>query len=100
MADSHQLSDYDKPFHQKYGVKSLYELISRQLTMQGFMVGTDMFGPTFEEDHQAKMQRWLRDGTVKAKFNLVKGMEEADKAVVGMLKGDYTGKVVLDLRDG
>jgi len=60
--------------------------------MRGFLVG-----PTYYEEHMKKMQKWLRDGSIKAKLSITEGIDNAAEALVGMLEGKNFGKAVLSL---
>ena len=66
--------------------------------MQGFLVGNKDFGPVYFEEHQNKVQEWLRDGKIQAKLSITEGIENAAEGLVGILKGENFGKAVLKVR--
>lgn len=93
-----QISGYNQPKDQKYGVKNLFQLITKLLTMQGFLVGQPGFGPAYAKEHQEKVQKWLADGSFKPKLHVTEGIDNAAEGFVGMLRGDNFGKAVLKIR--
>lgn len=73
--------------------------VSKRLTMQGFIVGDEGFGPDYAKDHQEKMQKWLADGSFKAKIHVTEGIDKAADGFIGLLKGSNFGKAVLKIAD-
>ena len=67
--------------------------------MRGFIVGDPGFGDKYGKDHQEKMQKWLADGSVKAKLSVTEGIDNAAEGLIGMLEGKNFGKAVLKIRD-
>ncbi len=66
--------------------------------MEGFLVGTKDFGLAYYEEHQQKVQRWLKDGSIKAKLSVTEGIAKAAEGLVGMLEGRNFGKAVLKVK--
>jgi NADPH-dependent curcumin reductase CurA len=69
-------------------------ILTRRLKMQGFIVG----------DHQnrypafvADMTRWLADGSVTYKEDIVEGLENAPEAFLGFFSGANFGKLVVQV---
>lgn len=92
------IEGYNVPADQRYGVKNLYHLFAKQILMQGFLVGQPGFGPAYGAEHQEKLQKWLADGSVKAKLHITEGIDHAAEGFVGMLKGENFGKAVLRIK--
>ncbi|KAL7624705.1 hypothetical protein AAE478_006275 [Parahypoxylon ruwenzoriense] len=92
-----QISGYNQPAEQRYGVKGLFQLISKLITMQGFLVGQPEFGPAYFAEHQQKVQQWIADGSFKAKLDVTEGIDHAAEGFVGMLQGKNFGKAVLKI---
>lgn len=90
------IAEYNKPEDQRYGIKNLMLVVGKQLTMRGFLVANEEFGPKWAQEHQTKVRQWLKDGSMSAKTHEWP-IEEADKAFVGMLKGENMGKAVVKL---
>lgn len=91
------VSQYNVPPDQRYGIKNLFHMISKSLTMRGFIVGNPEFGPKYAEKHQQNVSKWLADGSFKATFSETEGIENGPQAFVGMLKGENFGKAVLKI---
>ena len=76
------------------GPSNLGHIISKQLTMQGFLVGNyfDQM-PQF----QADMGKWIAEGRIKWKETVLEGIEKAPEAFMGLFQGDNFGKMVVKL---
>lgn len=88
------VSQYDGA--EPYGVRTLYELVTRRATVHGFLV-TDHLRrmPEF----RAEMAAWLRDGDLTFTQSAVDGIERVPEALLGLLRGgsSVTGKAVVTL---
>lgn len=93
------ISGYSTPDAQKFGVKNLYKIVSKRLTMRGFIVSDANMGPRYAKDHAEKVSRWLHEGTFKAKISVTEGMDRAAEGFVGVLEGKNFGKSVLKIAD-
>jgi NADPH-dependent curcumin reductase CurA len=71
------------------GPRWLWALIVKQARAEGFLVF--QFADKFPEG-AAEMARWIREGKLKYKEDIVQGFENLPKAFIGMLQGDNTGK--------
>lgn len=91
------ISDYNLPAADKYPIKNLFNIISRRLKVEGFLVGE--IGPPYAKDHQEKVQQWLADGTFRAKIYATEGIDKAAEGFIGMLSGDNFGKAVVKIAD-
>ena len=71
-------------------------VLTYRLHIEGFIVRdfADMHG-----DFQRDMGQWVRDGRVKYKEHRVAGMENAPATLIGLLKGENFGKVVIEVSD-
>lgn len=78
-----------------YPIKNLFKFVAKRLIMHGFIVGDKDMGPVYAQEHQKNVQKWIHEGTFKAKFSETIGMEKAAEGLVGMLKGDNFGKAIL-----
>lgn len=78
------------------GPRGLPSMIGKRLTMRGFIV-TDH--PETCKEYVAKATRWLADGRLKYRENVVSGIENAPAAFIDMLKGHKVGKQVVKLAD-
>ena len=71
-------------------------VLTYRLHIEGFIVRdfADMHG-----DFQRDMGQWVRDGRVKYKEHRVAGMENAPATLIGLLKGENFGKVIIEVSD-
>lgn len=67
--------------------------------MEGFIVSDPKFGPVYYAEHQEKMQKWLHDGSFKAKLSVTEGIDNAANGFIGLLTGENFGKAVLKIAD-
>jgi NADPH-dependent curcumin reductase CurA len=94
-----QISQYNLPPAERYGVKNLFLVVSKRITMRGFIVSDPGLGDKHAKEHQEKMQQWLAEGSVKAKLSVTEGIDKAAEGFVGMLQGKNFGKAVLKVKD-
>ena len=78
------------------GVTTLSNIIYGRITIRGF-VGTDFQQLREQFDHE--MTGWLKDGRVKYKETIHNGIENAPKALIGMMNGENIGKMLVKLAD-
>ena len=71
-------------------------ILTYRLHIEGFIVRdfADMHG-----DFQRDMSEWVREGRVKYKEHRVAGLENAPDTLIGLLKGENFGKVVIEVSD-
>ncbi len=76
------------------GPRNLAVAIGKQLTLRGFLVGSQrQHAAEFAEN----MAGWLADGTVRYDETVVDGLENAPKAFIDLLDGANTGKMLVRL---
>lgn len=98
--EAQQISQYNnKDQSERYGVRNLMNVISKRITMQGFIVGDAGLGPAYAQEHQEKMQKWLHDGSFKANIHYTNGIDNAPEGFLGLLRGENFGKAVLKIAD-
>jgi NADPH-dependent curcumin reductase CurA len=90
-----QISQYNaaKP---EPGVRPYVYLLSKQSRAEGFIVSQWM--NRFPEG-VAQMAQWLKEGKLKYREEIVAGFENAPRALIGVLQGDNTGKMLVKLAD-
>jgi len=74
-------------------------VVGKRLTIRGFVVFDPDFGPKYREEHQKNLQRWIKDGSIKAQMSFTEGIDHAAEGLVGMLEGKNFGKAILKLAD-
>ena len=99
MLTHRQISGYNQKPEERYGVNNLFHVVSKRITMEGFIVGDKDFGPAYAKEHQENLQKWLADGSVKAKLSVTEGIDNAAEGLVGIFQGKNFGKAVLKIRD-
>lgn len=75
------------------------QVVAKRLTFQGFIVSDPGFGPDYFGEHQEKLQKWLHEGSFKAKISYTEGIDNAAEGFVGMLEGKNFGKAALKIAD-
>jgi len=83
------VSQYDgaAPAHGPRGIPGL--IVTKRLTMQGFIV---MDFNDEREKAMADLQSWVKSGQVKVPEDILDGLENTPKALIGLLAGDNFGK--------
>jgi len=83
------VSQYDgaAPAHGPRGIPGL--LVTKRLTMQGFIV---MDFDAQRDKAIADLQSWVTSGQVKVPEDIMDGLENTPKALIGLLAGDNIGK--------
>jgi NADPH-dependent curcumin reductase CurA len=83
-----QLAQYD-PGEPDIGPRWLGQLVIKQAKVEGFVV--QQFSDRFEEALR-QLSIWLRERKLKHQEDIVEGLENAPKALISMLEGQFIGK--------
>ena len=78
------------------GPSNLFYITSKQLTMQGFIVRDHM---SRLSQFYADMGKWIAEGKIKWKETIVKGLENAPRAFIGLFRGENFGKMIVKVGD-
>lgn len=70
---------------------TMREILSRRLTVRGFIV----FDFGLEEDFLEAATPWVADGRLRYREDVVEGLENAPQAFIGLLEGKNFGKLVV-----
>jgi hypothetical protein len=83
------VSAYDgaPPAHGPRGVPGLF--VVKRLTVQGFLV-SDFYDQ--REHALADLQGWVKSGKLKVQEDVIDGLENTPRALIGLLAGDNRGK--------
>ncbi|KAI8473089.1 MAG: NADPH dependent alkenal/alkenone reductase [Monoraphidium minutum] len=87
------ISQYDLTPEQRYGVKNLFQIVAKQIKLQGFIVSTLAKG--IEGEFAADMARWVAEGKIKVVEHVTPGIEAAPAAFRAMMAGGNLGKAVV-----
>ena len=106
-----QASQYNST--EKYGVKVRSDLIpldcmtylsqnigvvlAKRLTVHGLLVGD--WEARYGDEFYKTMPKLVKEGKIKYREHITRGLENADKAFLEILKGDNNGKAVVILED-
>ena len=93
------ISEYSKADSERYGIRNLMSVVSKRITMRGFIVGDENMGPRYVKDCNEKVAKWLHDGSLKARISVTDGIDNAPRGFVDMLQGKNFGKAVLKIAD-
>jgi NADPH-dependent curcumin reductase CurA len=90
------VSQYDG--QEPYGVRNLYELVTKRATARGFLV-SDHYNqmPAF----RAEVEPWVRAGQIAHQQSVLDGIERVPEALLNLLQGGTptVGKAVVRLRE-
>lgn len=90
------ISAYNNKGARSEGVTTLSNIIYNRVTMKGFVV--------YEFEHlQAQflqdMRAWIADGRMQYSETIMESIEQAPAALIGLLQGQNTGKMLVRLAD-
>jgi NADPH-dependent curcumin reductase CurA len=69
-------------------------LLTRSVLMQGFIVGN--YQSQFQEGI-SHLSQWVKEGNLKYKETIVKGFDQLPSALLGLFKGENTGKMIVEV---
>jgi hypothetical protein len=72
-------------------------ILTKRLTMRGFIV-TDFAAR--QGDFLRDVSGWLREGRIKYREDVVEGLEKAPRALIGLLRGENFGKLLVRIAAG
>lgn len=90
-----QIAEYNQvPPHG--GPQSLRFLIVSRARMEGFLVSdfVHLYEPAL-----ARLTRWLNDGHLRYREDVVEGLERAPRAFIGLLRGENLGKLLVKVAE-
>jgi hypothetical protein len=90
-----QASQYNST--EKYGVKNIGVVLAKRLTVHGLLVGD--WEARYGDEFYKTMPKLVKEGKIKYREHITRGLENADKAFLEILKGDNNGKAVVILED-
>lgn len=80
-------------------MKEMMNIVSKRLTMRGFIVTDKNMGPLYAEEHARNVSKYIKDGSFKVKLSITDGIDHAAEGFVGMLQGKNFGKALLKIAD-
>jgi NADPH:quinone reductase len=90
-----QISQYNalKP---EPGLRIFIYLLTKQARAEGFLVY--QFADRYPEGI-AQMAKWIKEGKLKYREQIIEGFENTPRAFIGMLQGENTGKMLVKVAD-
>jgi NADPH-dependent curcumin reductase CurA len=90
-----QIADYNEA-PPDAGSRTLGFMIVRRVQMEGFLVGdfAHQFEPAIE-----RLRRWLVEGRLRYREDVVEGLERAPRAFIGLLRGENRGKLLVKVAE-
>ncbi len=76
------------------GIRNLLLMVSKRLTMRGFIVSDFMHR---QAEAFAPMLKWYHDGLLNSRSTVFEGIESAPDAMIGLFEGMNTGKMLVNL---
>ena len=67
-------------------------ILVKRLTIRGFIV-TDFAAQ--EADFRRDVANWLKEGRIKYREDVVEGLDQAPRALIGLLRGEHFGKLLV-----
>ena len=90
-----QISQYNLK-EPEMGPRNARLLTVQQARMEGFLIY--QFEKRYEEGLQ-RLSKWLKDGTIQYRENIVHGLHNAPNAFIGMMHGQNFGKLLVKVSD-
>ncbi|TFY71007.1 hypothetical protein EVG20_g2004 [Dentipellis fragilis] len=81
------------------GLKNYLEIVMQRLTVQGFIIRLSIDHASKFEEATKQIAAWLADGSIKRKYHVVEGLENAAEAINLLFSGSNRGKVILAVAD-
>lgn len=88
------ISAYNNKGARSEGVTTLSNMIYNRVTMKGFVVYEFNH---LREQFLADMRKWMQEGRMKYEETIMEGIENAPSALIGLLQGQNTGKMLVRL---
>jgi NADPH-dependent curcumin reductase CurA len=76
--------------------RNLAELIKKRITMRGMLVVDHVH---LRDQFFAEVGGWLREGRLRYRETVVDGLRNAPDALIGLLRGENTGKMLVKITD-
>lgn len=78
------------------GIRGLQAIVSKRIAMTGFIVGDHVHKLAA---YQARVAPWFASGEMVFREDVVPGIENAPRALIGMMKGEAIGKRLVQVAD-
>ena len=78
------------------GPRSIPQVVRKRLTLRGFIISDHM---QLMGDFMRDVGGWLREGKIDYRETVVEGIERAPEALIGLLRGENLGKMLVHIGD-
>lgn len=89
------ISQYDKPAEERYGIRNLFHVTAKRITMQGFVTDPVSFTREQFDEGRSTLGQWLKEGRILCESTIVDGFDRLPSALLGLLQGKNTGKMMV-----
>lgn len=86
------ISQYNKTYETRYGLKNMMNVIKKEVKVQGFLLGSYL---SRAGEGVAALAGWLAEGKIKSKETVSEGFETVAESLVGLFSGKNTGKMIV-----
>ena len=90
-----QISQYDLPPEERYGVRNLFHVVAKRLTFQGYVTDPRSFTPEQFAEAASSLSKWLASGELVDQSTVVDGFDQIPTAILGLFSGTNTGKMLV-----
>jgi len=80
-----------------YPIRNLSLVVTKRIKIQGFLAGDPNMAPKYHAEHLEKFSQWIKDGSIKTKSAVTKGIDNSAEGFVGMLQGKNFGKALVEI---
>lgn len=89
------VSQYDLPMEKRYGIRNLFHITAKRLTLRGFVTDPVSFTPEQFDEGRKTLATWLKEGKLACEYTAQDGFEKLPSALLGLLSGRNTGKMLV-----
>lgn len=89
------IAGYNIPREEHFPLRNYSNILTKRITMRGFMVGDKGMGDKYRQEHQERVSQWIKDGTFKAATWECEGIENGIDGILALFHGYNFGKAVL-----
>ena len=90
-----QVSEYSTPIEKRYPLRNLFQIVSKRLRIQGFIIADPGFGDKYFKEHIETLGKWIADGSFKGREYIIDGIDGISQGFLDMLAGKNEGKAVV-----
>ncbi|OJD18225.1 hypothetical protein AJ78_01725 [Emergomyces pasteurianus Ep9510] len=89
------ISQYNLKPQDRYGISNIFMVVSKRITIRGFIVGDKGMGDKWAKEHKETVSQWIKEGSFKPIIAETVGIDNAAEGLVGIFRGENFGKAVL-----